>query len=62
MDTVLLHAQAAQGGKISEALQSIQQLLIRAQEQYPATREMARALGMDQSTISRKLSTYAIQK
>ncbi len=48
---------------LKEAVQEVErQLLIRAQEQYPATREMARALGMDQSTISRKLSTYAIQK
>lgn len=48
---------------LKEAVQEVErQLLLRAQEQYPTTREMAHALGVDQSTISRKLSAYAIQK
>ena len=42
---------------LKEAVRQVERQLLRlAQEQYTTTREIARALGVDQSTISRKLN------
>ena len=43
---------------LKEAIQQVEsQLLFHAQEKYTTTREIAKALGVDQSTVSRKMGT-----
>ncbi len=56
-DNPALHS----GKSLKDALDHAErEILLKAQEQYKTTRAMARALGVSQPTIVRKLQKYAI--
>lgn len=44
---------------LKKALEVVEsQIIIKAKEKYGSTRQMAKALGIDQSTVVRKLKQY----